>query len=125
MRVGAETPILSSCSGRILYALADDLTRQTLFAKMSEFGDHAAQAEQVVKLAPEIRHDSLLEKASDQVSGVNDIGTPIFGHDGTAIAVLVVPFHRRIDRDESDLLAKVRAALIEAGREISSGLGAD
>lgn len=125
LRVGAESPILTSCSGRILYALADESTRETLLATIKEAGGDVTQAKNVAKLAGQIRENGLLEIASDQVEGIVDIGTPVFGHDGIATASVVIPFLHRIDKDNAEQLADVRRVLVDAGREISLALGAD
>lgn len=124
MRVGAESPILSSCSGRIIFALADEPTRTTLLASVPE-DSSAALVEAAIKLAPKIRRTGLLEIPSDHVAGITDMGTPIFGHDGTVSAALVIPFLHRIGKDSADYVEQVRRSLVEAGKEISAALGAE
>lgn len=124
MRVGAESPILSSCSGRIIFALADESAREALLASILESGN-ASQVQATVKLAASIRRSGILEIPSDQVEGITDMGTPIFGHDGTVSAALVIPFLHRIGKDNTAYLEEVRQALVGAGKEISAALGAE
>lgn len=125
IRVGTESPLLESCSGRIFFALADDYMREALLSKISEEGGEIEPAEQIAKLAPKIRKSGLLEIRSDQVEGIVDIGTPIFRHDGQMTASLVIPFMHRIDKDNWQQLETVRSALVEAASEISEALGAE
>lgn len=124
VRVGAESPIFDSCSGQIFYALSDEFTRDTIRS-------NAIQGQRVPKLASDfdatlerIKASQLLELPSSQVEGITDIGTPILDFDDTMIAALVIPFLHRIDKDNADQLEDIRAALIEAGRDIGSALRA-
>lgn len=125
MRVGAESPIFASCSGRIFFALGDDFMRETLLSTIREDGGDTSMAEASMKLAPKIQKSGFLEVASDHIGGITDIGTPIYGHDGLIAAALVVPFLHRLDKNDSVLLTQARAALIEAGKDISAALGAN
>jgi DNA-binding IclR family transcriptional regulator len=123
MRVGAESPLFASCSGRIFYALSDGFMRETLLTNIAEEGGDVSRAKETMKLEAHIRADGLLEIPSDIVEGIIDIGTPVFGHDGAVAAALVIPFLHRIDHDNAVQLPAVRQSLIEAARAISSALG--
>jgi DNA-binding IclR family transcriptional regulator len=122
MRVGAESPIFSSCSGRIFYALLDHLMRETLLAHISAEGGDIAEARLVRDLEPKIKDTGLLEIPSDIVKGILDIGTPIYDHDRTVCAALVIPFLHRVDKDKTAQLPFVRAALLDAGHAITDAL---
>lgn len=122
MRVGAESPIFSSCSGRIFFALLDHLMRETLLAHISTEGGDISQARQARDLEPKIRDSGLLEIPSDIVKGILDIGTPIYDHDRTICAALVIPFLHRVEKDKTAQLPFVRECLLYAGQSISDAL---
>ncbi|WP_414902371.1 IclR family transcriptional regulator [Sphingomonas flavalba] len=124
MRIGAESPILTSCSGRIFFALADDFTRETLLSNIALDGDDISCAKQVAALAADIKAKGCLEVASEQVEGITDIGTPVYDHNGEVAAALIIPFLHRLHKDDSVHMKEARTALLAAGREISTALGA-
>lgn len=125
MRVGAESPLLTSCSGRIFYALADDLTRKTLIQCSKELGEDVSAARTIDEVSESLRTKSYYEMASAQVEGIVDIGSPVMEYDGTMAASLVIPFLHRIDKDNEDELGMVREHLVKTAVEISSSLGAN
>lgn len=123
MRIGAESPLLSSCSGRIFFALADLFTRSALIDCIQELGEDVGEAGKADKVAKILRDQGYLELPSQQVEGIVDIGTPITDYDGSIAASLVIPFLHRIDKDNESQLGTVRARLVNAAKEISKALG--
>ncbi len=123
MRVGAESPILSSCSGRMFFALAAPYTKQTLLERIKADGGDVAEAAKANEFAAMLKDQSYLELPSEQVEGILDIGTPISDHDGSIAAALVIPFLHRIDKDNESELGALREHLIDAGAAISANLG--
>ncbi|AXK41108.1 IclR family transcriptional regulator [Erythrobacter aureus] len=123
MRIGAESPLLASCSGRIFFALADDFTREALIESIKDLGEDTSAAAQVDDVAAALRAQSYLEMPSEQVEGIVDIGTPITDHDGSIAASLVIPFLHRIDKDNEGHIGMVKDNLVRAAAEISSLLG--
>ena len=124
MRVGAESPIFASCSGRIFYALSDELSRRALLGWMVQVGEDTSAAAETEKRAGKIRRSGLLEIVSETVAGITDLGTPVYDHRGGVAASLVIPFLHRLDNKDAQELNESRRALLEAGREISHALGA-
>lgn len=122
VRVGAESPILESCSGRMFFALADDPTQAALLTVIAENDANVSQAPVVSALAAGLRSDWILEVRSKQVEGITDIGTPVFDHDDTMVAGLVIPFLHRIDKDNADQLTEIREELVQTGHVISAAL---
>lgn len=123
MRVGAESPLLSSCSGRIFFSLADQFTRETLLARINEDGGSAEGAADADSFAKTLKDKHFIELPSQQVEGIVDIGTPVVDHDNSIAAALVIPFLHRIDKDNESELGMVRQCLVEAAAEISAALG--
>lgn len=123
IKVGAEAPILSSCSGRIFFALSDDAARETLLTNIADDGGDIALATKTAALAKQIRANHILEMPSNQIEGITDMGAPIFGHSGAIAAALVIPFLHRKDQDNGKWLEETRGHLLEIVREISMDLG--
>ena len=123
MRVGAESPLLSSCSGRIFFALADQFTRDTLLARIEQDGGSTQGASKADDFARTLGEQGFIELSSQQVEGIVDIGAPVADHDGTIAAALVIPFLHRIDKDNESELGMVRQCVVEAAAEISAALG--
>ena len=124
VRVGAQSPVLDSCSGQMFFALSDDFTRETIRATLKADSQVQQRAAAAANLAEDLRRTQLLELPSSQVEGITDIGTPVLDINDSMTAALIIPFLHRIDRDNSDQLADIRSALVEAGREIGSALRA-
>ncbi|QUM73190.1 MULTISPECIES: IclR family transcriptional regulator [Sphingopyxis] len=123
IKVGAEAPILTSCSGRIFFALSDDAARETLLTNIAQDGGDIALAKKISGLEKQIRASKILEMPSNQIEGITDVGAPIFSHSGTISAALVVPFLYRKDQDNKTRLEETRRLLLETVREISMELG--
>lgn len=125
MRVGAESPLLNSCSGRIFFALADTPTRDTMIQCIKDLGEDTGAVRAIEDVSAALREQSCYEMPSSQVAGIVDIGTPVIDHDGTIAASLVIPFLRRIDRNNDSDLSMVKRYLVNSAKEISAALGAD
>ncbi len=91
VRLGAEVPLLETCSGHVLLAYATDKQRKTMLARIPRH----------LRTSTPLDLDAVIKKVRDrgyerfpslQVAGVTDIGYPIFDHAGDAIAVLTVPY---------------------------------
>lgn len=123
MRVGAESPLLASCSGRIFYALADSSTREALLACIQDLGEDISEASKADEVAALLERQSYVEMASEQVEGIIDIGTPVVDHDGSIAASLVIPFIHRINKDNETHLDQIREDLVKTASAISTALG--
>jgi DNA-binding IclR family transcriptional regulator len=123
LRIGAESPLLSSCSGLIFFTLADSVTRETLLERIREEEVDTVEVVETDDIARSLIEQSYIELPSQQVDGIIDIGTPITDHDGSVAAALVIPFLHRIDKNNESELGAVRKCLVQAAIEISSALG--
>jgi DNA-binding IclR family transcriptional regulator len=124
MRVGAESPLLNSCSGRIFFALADNPTRETMLQCIKDLGEETDAVQTIEDVSAALREQSCYEMPSSQVAGIVDIGTPVIDHDGTIAASLVIPFLHRIDKNNDSDLSMVKRYLVNSAKEISAALGA-
>lgn len=122
VRLGAEAPLLDTCSGHVLLAFADDVERGAMVGKIPR-DQRKPQAEELERLVRRVRKRGHELVKSAQVQGVRDIGYPVFDHTGHAIAALVVPFVAYLQESRSVSLEDVSELAAAAARTISSGLG--
>jgi len=122
VRLGAETPLLDTCSGRVLLAFSDKDRRAMM---INHIPDHQRKPEEgeEEKLVKQLRRKGCERIKSRQIQGVCDIGYPIFDQFGEVAAALVVPYV--VYRDSSNTITLDQAAEFtdEASRKISIGLG--
>jgi len=122
VRLGAEAPLLDTCSGHVLLAFADDVERQRMLDKIP--GSHRRPAEgEIDKLVRRVRKRGYEIVRSAQVRGVQDIGYPIFDRTGQVIAALAVPYLAYLDDDDAVSLDDVGPLTAEAAHRISAALG--
>ncbi len=122
VRLGAEAPLVNTCSGHILLAYADESERERMMEKIP---DHHTQpvAREVRKVAEEVRRRGFERMASPQAHGVKDIGFPVFDHTGQAVAALVVPYFTYLDGSNPIGQSEAQQHLSRAAMEISRSLG--
>ena len=123
VRLGADVPLLKSCSGNTLLAFSDEDHRRDIMAlipkkqrdliKEKEFNKHL---EQVKQLGYEC-----IESA--QIQGVRDIGYPIFDFSRKVVAVLVVPFLQHLDDSQPVNFDDSKEVLKQAAEDVSIALG--
>lgn len=91
VRLGAEVPLLETCSGHVLLAYATERQRKTMLARIPRHlrTTMPLNLDATIK---QVRDRGYQRLPSAQVAGVTDIGFPIFDHAGDAIAVLTVPY---------------------------------
>ena len=122
VRLGAEAPLVDTCSGHVLLAFASDRERATMVREIPQRNRKPGKGE-LCDLVARIRSQGHEMTPSRQVHGVQDIGYPVFDHTGEVAAALVVPFLAYLDDSHPIPLAE---AILEAGRSartISSALG--
>ncbi len=122
VRLGAEAPLFSSCSGHILLAFAEDAERgEMLEAMPSSHRKPSAQA--LRKIVDRVRTEGSECIPSAQIQGVQDIGYPIFDHGGTIAAALVVPFLAFLDGSHPVKIDAAQKAIEKTAHQITAGLG--
>ncbi|WP_448579818.1 IclR family transcriptional regulator [Thermaurantiacus sp.] len=112
VRLGYRRRVDQSTSGRVLAAFASPGERARLLLRMQEEYPDFDLADFQRRLA-EVEEKGFARGPSRAVAGVTDIGAPVRGETGWAVAALTVPF---ISRDGSavDLEAATAIVLAEA-----------
>jgi DNA-binding IclR family transcriptional regulator len=119
--LGAKFDFAETSSGVVIYAYSAESARRQLDAYLksegrgAEVADVAARAKSIIRLGFEV-------KKSLAVGGVTNISVPVFDYLGHVVAALTVPYVPQ--RAANVSLEKVRDLTIEAGRAISTNLGA-
>ncbi len=122
MRAGAVIDLVTSCSGHVLLAFADEAQRDTVLAALPTRSVAAYRA-----LSPHlatVRERGYEMSPSARASGVTDISVPIFGFGGVIAAALTIPYLEMIDGSQLTDVDQTREMLMTAGEAISTGLGA-
>lgn len=122
VRLGAEAPLINTCSGHILLTFVDRDERERMLEKIPEHHPQADSVE-VEKIIKRVRQRGYESVSSAQARGVKDIGYPVFDHTGNVIAALVVPFLAYIDGSHPVEIGQATKLVGEAARHISRLLG--
>ena len=122
VRLGAEAPLLDSCSGHVLLAFAEDAERERMLAKVPA-AQRKPKPGEIDKLVKRVRGQGYETIKSPQVQGVQDIGYPVFDRSGHVLAALVVPFIAYLDDSNSIPFEEVSDVAADAARRISVSLG--
>jgi DNA-binding IclR family transcriptional regulator len=122
VRLGAEAPLLDTCSGHVLLAFNNDADRDEMLKAIPVSHRRPTQSA-LKKLVGRIRDDGFECIPSAQIYGVQDIGYPVFDHSGRVAAVLVVPFLAYLDGSHPVKLEAAQEAIEETAKQISARLG--
>ena len=120
LRLGYRRAALDATSGQIIIAFQDAERRERLIAECKVPGPKALSGAKLMRHLDEITERGYLMAESHDVVGVTDIGVPILGRHGRAVAAIVIPHLNRYgvpSRHES-----VLEALRETCRMISDEL---
>ena len=122
VRLGADAPLVNTCSGHLLLAFAHPATRRTMLERIPKHHPQPGkrELESVYRRVVENGYERLV---SDQVFGVEDVGYPVFNHAGKVTAALVVPFLSYLDDSHSVKIDAAREFIHEAALELSADLG--
>lgn len=120
LRLGYRRPALEATSGLLVMAFQPEpVLRRMILESAHLTGGEADVASLESELAAIRRHGSRVSESRDVV-GVTDIGVPLLGPDGHAVASIVVPHLRR--HGTAAPVAAILAALERAGAAISAQL---
>lgn len=122
VRLGAEAPLMDTCSGRVLLAFADEARRDMM---VEDIPDHQRKPDEgeVAKLVKRLQKQGYERLKSAQVQGVHDIGYPVFDQYGQITATLVVPYVAYGDTSNAVSLDDVTEFAGQAAAKISATLG--
>ncbi len=116
VRVGSQVPLHESCSGRVLLACGEFDPRHDLPAGLA-----AAAVSKLRARLTAIRERGYEESESTRVRGITDIGAPVLGHEGLAVAALTVPYLTPLGSAPDP--GAVRDAVRAAAARIGAALG--
>ncbi len=117
--LGAKFDFAETSSGVVIYAHSSEPVRQQLDAALADCKTELAS---VHSRARAILRDGYEVKKSLAVGGVTNISVPVFDYLGHIVAALTVPYVPQ--RAATVSLDSVRVMAVEAGRRISTDLGA-
>jgi DNA-binding IclR family transcriptional regulator len=117
--LGAKFDFAETSSGVVIYAHSSEPVRLQLDAALV---DRKAELAAVHSRARAILRDGYEVKKSLAVGGVTNISVPVFDYLGHIVAALTVPYVPQ--RAATVSLDSVRVMAVEAGRRISTDLGA-
>ena len=122
VRLGAEAPLLDTCSGHVLLAFADAERRESMLGQIPKHHRQPKRGE-LKKLTDRIQKAGCETIKSGQVHGVEDIGFPILDRSEECVGALVIPYIGFLDG--SNALSKKEAVdhARSAAEEISKSLG--
>ncbi|UTW45466.1 IclR family transcriptional regulator [bacterium SCSIO 12696] len=122
VRLGAEASLVDTCSGHILLAYADEAQQEAMFNSIPKH--HKKPTKKLVKeLSKRICTQGYESISSAQAHGVEDIGCPVFDHNGSIVAALVMPFLSYKDGSHPKTLDEALEQLQKAAVDISEALG--
>ena len=123
VKLGAEAPLLDSCSGHILLAFAEDDERQRML-KLTP-GYTKSRQKGIKSMIERVRSQGYESVDSAQAGGVRDIGFPVFDYSEKVVAALVTPFMSFLDGSHQVTADQARARMAEAAEDLSVALGRD
>ena len=122
VRLGAEAPLLDTCSGHVLLAFAGDRERATMIAQIPKSQRRPKKGE-LTRLVTRVTRQGYEAMKSAQIQGVQDIGFPIFDHGGEVAAALVVPFLAYLDDSHPISFDQSKHHASVSARAVSAALG--
>lgn len=122
VRLGATAPLLDSCSGHILLAFTDSASRSMMLSRM-QGAKRKRSAREIDRMVKRIRRQGNEIIKSAQVSGVHDIGFPVFDHASNLTAALTVPFLEYLDGSHPVSMDQAVELTRAAAEAISAALG--
>ena len=122
VRLGAQAPLLDTCSGHILVAFSDEAERAGMIGKIPD-DQRKPEPMEIEDLAWRVREKGYEIIKSAQVRGVQDVGFPVFDRSGRVLAALVIPFVAFLDGSHPVTLPQATRLAGAAAVKISATLG--
>ena len=120
LRLGYRRPVLDATSGLLILAFQPESLQRRLIAASAGAPGGAIDEAALTQTLATIRQEGSRISESHDVVGVTDIGVPLLGPDGRAVASIVVPHLRR--HGTASPIDAILTALQKAGAEISTQL---
>lgn len=120
LRLGYRRPVLDATSGLLILAFQPESLQRRLIAEGTKAPGATIDEPALIETLAAIRRQGSRVSESHDVVGVTDIGVPLLGPDGRAVASIVVPHLRR--HGTASPIDAILAALRTVGAEISTQL---
>lgn len=120
LRLGYRRSALDATSGQLIIAFQDEARRARMIAESATLSKTTPQHRKLARHLNMIAERGYLIAESHDVVGVTDIGAPILGKHGRAIASIVVPYLNR--HGDSGRHDDVLQPLIDVCRSIGEAL---
>ncbi|BCP53505.1 IclR family transcriptional regulator [Kaistia sp. 32K] len=120
LRLGYRRPAIEASSGQTIMAFQTPEKRARLIAESLALSDEPHDPDALDAILDRIVADGSLVAQSHDLLAVVDVCAPILDRNGRAVASVVIPCLSR--RGTPSLEESVRAALVEACREVSEAL---
>jgi DNA-binding IclR family transcriptional regulator len=124
VRLGAEAPLMNTCSGHLLLAFADEYTREQMLSRIPVHHP-SEEGFDIDKMVRKVLSQGYEGINSAQAQGIQDIGYPIFDYRDQAVAALVVPYFEFLDGSHVTGANDAHKHIKQAARDISAALGYD
>jgi DNA-binding IclR family transcriptional regulator len=124
VRLGAEAPLMNTCSGHLLLAFADEYTRKQMLSRipLHHPNEDVLDMDKMVRKVLSQGYESI---HSAQAQGIQDIGYPVFDYQDQAVAALIVPYFEYLDGSHQTVAEDAHSIIKQAARDISVSLGHD
>ncbi|GAC16472.1 IclR family transcriptional regulator [Aliiglaciecola lipolytica] len=122
VRLGAEAPLLNTCSGHLLLSFADQNTRKQMLTRIPS-QHHTDDEFDLEKVLAKVQSQGFESIQSAQAQGIQDVGYPVFDYRDQVIAALVVPFFEYFDGSRHTSIKEAHRYIKQAAMDISTSLG--
>ncbi|MDO6693123.1 IclR family transcriptional regulator [Aliiglaciecola sp. 3_MG-2023] len=122
VRLGAEAPLMNTCSGHLLLAFADENTRSQMLSRIPAHHPDVDGVD-IDKMVRKVLSQGYESIHSAQAQGIQDIGYPVFDYRDQAVAALIVPFFDYLDGSHQTTAQDAHQLIKQAALDISTALG--
>jgi DNA-binding IclR family transcriptional regulator len=124
LKVGAQVGLTDTASGYVLLAFQDEAGRRAMIASHREVeGELDVNQTQLLKVVRSVAKKGYAQIQSRQIRGVANIAFPILNTSGHAMAVLNIPYIKRIDKKITPSIPAIREMLRETAQRLSLLMG--
>lgn len=122
VRLGADVPLINTCSGHVLLAFSDAEERTFMLDKIPH-GNKKPNQKVLKDITERLVRRGFERIKSAQAAGVEDVGFPIFDYTGRVVAALIIPFVAHLDNSYGVNLEDACIQQASAASKLSERLG--
>lgn len=120
VRMGAQLDILQTASGMVMLTFQSDEDRARMLLAHDEASGTRSDMAKLEGHFAAIRKLGYEEAESLQIHGIKNISFPVLDHSGHAFAAITVPFLRRLDQENEQMIVETREALRKVASKLSA-----